>query len=177
MYVDDRYQLGLNDFLEQGHNVHVKSNMLAIMLVAIQKGFWQADAATTESLAQSFAQLVAENGLPGSGHTAPDHPMLPWLEDKLSAEQWQALKAVIDSARHDPDKAQTLTRITELSETPDRDTHAEQAQHSGQQSETAEQENSDRQWQWWLAAILLLTLSAGFYRAVRQSRGKQGDPS
>lgn len=177
VYVDDRYQLGLDDFLEQGHNVHVKSNMLAIMLVAIQKGFWQADAATTESLAQSFAQLVAENGLPGSGHTAPDHPMLPWLEDKLSAEQWQALKAVIDSARREPDKAQTLTRITELSETPDRDTRAEQAQRAGQQSETAEQANPARQWQWWLAAILLLTLSAGFYRAVHQSHGKQGDPS
>ena len=67
--------------------------------------------------------------------------------------------------------------ITELSETPDRDTRAEQAQRSGQQSETAEQTNPDRQWQWWLAAILLLTLSAGFYRAVHQSHGKQGDPS
>ena len=114
VYVDDRYQLGLAEFLEQGHNVHVKANMLAIMLVAVQKGFWQADTATVEQLAQNFARLVVENGLPGSGHTDPDHPMLLWLEDFLQAEQWQNFKAVVDAARMEQQDEEEIHRIAEI---------------------------------------------------------------
>jgi|GEM_PF-4967243 len=69
------HALGIDAFLEKGGNVHVKSNMLAIMLVAIQKVFWKAGKATQHVLAEQFAALVAEHGLPGSGHTRPDHPM------------------------------------------------------------------------------------------------------
>ncbi|SDT25238.1 cobaltochelatase CobN subunit [Halopseudomonas xinjiangensis] len=86
VYIDDRYDIGLDEFLEQGANVHVKTNMLAVMLVAIKKGFWEADEATIAELGERFAALVAEHGLPGSGHTRPDHPMLDWLEPRLSDE-------------------------------------------------------------------------------------------
>ncbi|WP_019606502.1 cobaltochelatase subunit CobN [Teredinibacter turnerae] len=114
VYIDDKYQLGLDTFLGQGHNVHVKTNMLAIMLVAIQKGFWQADAATRKSLASEFANLVAEHGLPGSGHTDPDHPMLTWLQSELSPAQREALANVVRDARPAPEQALEIHRLSEL---------------------------------------------------------------
>lgn len=114
VYLDDRYGLQLDEFLEQGHNAHVKSNMLAIMLVAVHKQFWQADQQTIEQLAQDFARLVVKNGLPGSGHTAPDHPMMPWLEQYLEPEQWQQFNAVLSAAQAPMEMPEEIHRLTEI---------------------------------------------------------------
>lgn len=98
-YFDDKQKLGLPQFLAQGHNAHVKAHMLAIFMVAAEKGYWQADAATIQKMGGELAQLVAKNGLPGSGHTAPNHPMWPWLSPQLSAADAQALTVALAKAR------------------------------------------------------------------------------
>ncbi len=135
VYMQDRYELGLDTFLAEGHNAHVKSNMLAIMLVAIHKGFWQADEKTTQDLAEGFTDLVKANGLPGSGHTDPEHPMLPWLENHLSPEQWQALSDVIEKAK-DPqeqdESVKDLHTVTELQEISEKIVQNEQENSEGE---------------------------------------------
>ena len=50
VYVDDKLGLGLDAFLAEGDKRYVQTNILAVMLVAIDKGFWQADAATRKQL-------------------------------------------------------------------------------------------------------------------------------
>ena len=171
VYMDDRYELGLDDFLAQGHNAHVKSNMLAIMLVAIHKGYWQADAATTGQLADEFAALVAANGLPGSGHTTPDHPMLPWLEQHLAAEDWTALEQVIQRAQSEPEAPpQEIHRMTEIEVQSAEDMSAPEPGAAQQDSTTADN-NEAPQWRWWLLAALGLVVGAGFYRAVHHAKG------
>lgn len=174
VYIDDRYELQLDEFLEQGHNAHVKSNMLAVMLVAIHKEFWNADSETTADLAKQFAELVAQNGLPGSGHTDPDHPMLPWLEQHLSDQDWQQLSEVIAKAM--PDKAvseEEVLRITELNETLNQTAEASN-QDDGQQDERQTDSESNTSvpllWRWMLVAAVLSVIASGFYRAVRRSR-------
>ena len=165
VYMDDRYQLGLAEFLEQGHNVHVKANMLAIMLVAVQKGFWQADTATVEQLAQNFARLVAENGLPGSGHTDPEHPMLTWLEDFLQPQQWQNFKSVVDAARMEQQDDAEIHRVTEI------EVETEQPLDQAANAETAEQDaqaNSIMQRVLIaLALFMVLVMALGFRRSWR----------
>ena len=99
VYFDDKQKLGLPQFLGQGHNAHVKAQMLAIFMVAAEKGFWKTDAATIKQLGGELARLVASNGLPGSGHTAPDHPMWRWLAPQLEAGEAQALGATLAKAR------------------------------------------------------------------------------
>ncbi|MEO0438549.1 MAG: cobaltochelatase subunit CobN [Pseudomonadota bacterium] len=99
VYVDDRYDLGVDDFLDDPSRQPVLANILAIMLVAAHKGYWQADADTIASLAENFAQVVATAGLPGSGHTRPDHPMLDWVSDKLPVELADSLAEVRSKAR------------------------------------------------------------------------------
>lgn len=101
VYFDDAHKLGLPQFLDQGHNAHVKAHMLAIFMVAAEKGFWQTDAATIKKMGGELARLVARNGLPGSGHTAPNHPMWQWLAPQLDAADAQALGVALAKARGD----------------------------------------------------------------------------
>ncbi len=98
VYLDDRYHMGVDRFLEQGSNVHVKTNMMAILMVAAQKGFWQADEQTLQQVARQWADLLLKNGLPGSGHTRPDHPVFQWVMPLLREDQRRPLQAMLDKA-------------------------------------------------------------------------------
>ncbi|MEL6727109.1 MAG: cobaltochelatase subunit CobN [Pseudomonadota bacterium] len=99
IYIDDRYELGLEAFFDEDTQKPVKANILAIMLVAAHKQHWAADEDTISELAEAFAAVVIEAGLPGSGHTQPDHPMLDWLSNYLPAQTMEQLNAVRDAAR------------------------------------------------------------------------------
>ena len=50
------------------------------MLVAIEKGFWQANQQTQSELAEQFAKNIVEHGIPGSGHTHANHPIYPFIK-------------------------------------------------------------------------------------------------
>jgi cobaltochelatase CobN len=99
VYFDDAHKLGLPQFLGERHNAHAKAHMLAIFMVAAEKGYWKTDTATIRQMGGELARLVAGNGLPGSGHTAPDHPMWNWLAPQLDAADAQALAATLARAR------------------------------------------------------------------------------
>ena len=114
VYLDDRLELGLDEFLEQGHNVHVMTNMLAIMLVSAQKEFWDASKETISEIAEKFTDLILANGLPGSGHTNPSHPLYEWLEEYVSVEKYEQLQAVTEAAQVDYQVAQGPAEISEI---------------------------------------------------------------
>lgn len=114
VYLDDRYQLGLDEFLEQDSNVHVKTNMMAILLVAAEKKFWQTDAETLQQLSQAWVDLILEHGLPGSGHTRPDHPVFQWVQPYLRADQIEPLKQMLEKARVDAKPASSPNTVTEI---------------------------------------------------------------
>lgn len=164
VYIDDKLAIGLNEFLQQGHNVHVKSNMIAVMLVAAQKQFWQADPQSLQQLAEQFADLLLENGLPGSGHTSPDHPLFDWLEDYVSAEKYSQLQQLLAAARVDVRVDQSPSVVAEVNMSasqPD----TPQSEHSPEQ---AKPEASSTEWPYpWLALLALLLLLAGIYRGSR----------
>lgn len=180
VYLDDRYELQLDSFLEQGHNVHVKTNMLAIMLVAVHKNFWQADEQTRQELAGKFAELVAVHGLPGSGHTDPDHPMLPWLEQYLSAENWQALDSVIHTAKPINTAALEVHRISEIELADQQDTQKtveqsppDNAKASSEQSQHEQPEPGNEQgknWFWLMALLAVFVVIFSAFRAIQQVR-------
>ena len=99
VYVDDKLGLGLDAFLAEGDKRYVQTNILAVMLVAIDKGFWQADAATRKQLAAQFADNIIEHGNPGSGHTHAGHPMYDMVRAQLPADTAAALDAALAKSR------------------------------------------------------------------------------
>ena len=168
VYMDDRHKLGLDKFLEQGHNVHVKTNMLAIMLVAAHKGYWQASEETLKELAEKFAQLVAEHGLPGSGHTHPDHPMLEWIKTKISIDLAKQLTEVQNSARGEVSPAANVpVSIAQLDvsqlESEQKDSTQEQTMKEQQtESQAHELNNQNKTLAWLLLLFSLAVISGGF---------------
>jgi cobaltochelatase CobN len=99
VFMEDAYGIGLDDFLERGPNAHVKANMLAILLVAAQRGYYTPGEATLTKLASDFARLVRANGLPGSGHTDPSHPVMDFVAARLTGEARQGFEQTIARAR------------------------------------------------------------------------------
>ena len=102
VYIDDSLDIGLDEFLQEKHNVHVQSNILAVMLVAIEKSFWQADQETQKDLAEKFAKNIVENGIPGSGHTHANHPIYDFIKPLLSGELNRQLAEILAAANHTP---------------------------------------------------------------------------
>ncbi|MEM6652010.1 MAG: cobaltochelatase subunit CobN [Pseudomonadota bacterium] len=122
IYIDDRYNLGLEAFFDEAPQKAVKANILAIMLVAAHKDYWQADDETITELAEAFAAAIIEVGLPGSGHTRPDHPMLDWLNAYLPASEVQQLSEIRDAARRtdvaSPLPPETIRELRPVSSDP-----------------------------------------------------------
>ncbi len=164
VYLDDRYDIGLDEFLEHGQNVHVKTNMVAVMLVAAQKGFWNADEGTLQELSQSFANLIITHGLPGSGHTRPDHPLFAWIADRLDADQQQKLDDVIDRARIQEEVAETsVTTIAEIEVGP-----TAEMEDQRQVEPTEGSIDGVRSYLWVFLTLLALLLVFGIRRGSRK---------
>ncbi len=188
VYLDDSHDLGLDEFLEQGHNVHVKTNMEAILLVAAHKGFWAASDATLDQLADQFARHVVANGLPGSGHTRPDHPMLSWIVPRLD----EALREQFRQAREAAQVQRAPTppepsRITELEQASTQDEALpERAVEKQEQSQSGEAANQEQEQEpspltdtrvFWLLALalaLVLLLAGGIVQGIYTGR-RQAD--
>jgi len=99
VYVDDKLNLELDKFLSQGHQVHVQTNILAVMLVAIEKDFWKADDKTKKELANKFANNIIKNGIPGSGHTHANHPMYDFVKLQIDKDLAKKLETVLEESR------------------------------------------------------------------------------
>jgi cobaltochelatase CobN len=183
VYLDDRHGLGVDRFLEQGANVHVKTNMMAVLMVAAEKGFWQADEQTLREVAQAWTDLLLQHGLPGSGHTRPDHPVFEWIMPRLRDDQRQPMREMLDKARIEtPAAASSPSTMTEVSAEPgagrsaeasaDRsaeptaDLTADPASHAPV-SEVAPVDASNRMaWGWLLLVAAAFALfAAGFVRS------------
>ncbi len=184
VYFEDRHNLGLDKFLEKDHNVHVKTHMQAITLVAAHRGFWKPDEETLKKLRQEFAQLVVENGLPGSGHTRPDHPTMQWVAENLSdAELKKDFRAVLKSARMqapESGKAQPVSmREVTMKQKPQQQEAEEKAQQQSEKKTEQTSEQPDAQkasaeggqvlLPWFIGGGVLLLLGGGVVAGRRLS--------
>jgi len=144
IYIDDNLNIGLDKFLQEKHNVHVQSNILAVMLVSIEKGFWQASQHTQTELAEQFANNIVEHGIPGSGHTHANHPIYQFIKPMLSTELNQKLTAMLASANHTPagNVGSGVQHIQEIStEIPPNNNNEAKSSPQEKSTESANQNN------------------------------------
>ncbi|OUS41605.1 cobalamin biosynthesis protein CobN [Oleispira antarctica] len=174
VYVDDSLNVGLDEFLKDSHNVHVQTNILAVMLVAIDKDFWQTDDATKQQLAEAFAKNIIEKGIPGSGHTHANHPVYDFVKPLLDTEQAQKLEQTLAASRMNyqqdvSDQAPVRIQEIDLQNADQNEQQKDQAadeQSSEDISEETESVASDNYLYAVLAFAFLLML-IGFIRARR----------
>jgi cobaltochelatase CobN len=133
-------------------------------LVAAQKEFWDADQATLLQLSQQFADLIVENGLPGSGHTSPNSPIFNFIKDYVTEEQFTAVQALLDAARIVPQSIAAPSSISELNP-------AKMEQQVNQDKAPAEQQLSRKDSMTvdyrWLFVLLALLIIIGMVRGAR----------
>jgi len=175
VYVDDSLNVGLDEFLKDSHNVHVQTNILAVMLVAIDKDFWQTDDATKQQLAEAFAKNIIEKGIPGSGHTHANHPVYDFVKPLLDAEQAQKLEQTLAASRMNYQQEATEQAPLRIQEIDLQSTEQRVEQQKDQLSdEQSSQETSEEteaavsdNYLYAVLAFALLLMLVGFIRARR----------
>ena len=173
VYVDDSLNVGLDDFLKDSHNVHVQTNILAVMLVAIDKGFWQTDDATKQQLAEAFAKNIIEKGIPGSGHTHANHPIYDFVKPLLEAEQAEKLEQTLAASRMNYDVVNEESSPVRIQEIDLQQPEQESEQQADQQEATDPTSTDDAEvadadlYLYGVLAFALLLMLAGFVRARR----------
>jgi cobaltochelatase CobN len=180
IYIDDSLEIGLDEFLQQKHNVHVRSNILAIMLVAIEKGFWQADQQTQTELAEKFAKNIVEHGIPGSGHTHANHPIYNFIKPLLSAQLNAQLAAVLAAANHTPTGEigsgvqhiqEITTEVAQQNDNALKDATQESLQENMTEdmAETSDESSMEKDYLFLgLVFVIVLLILAGYLRSRRQ---------
>jgi len=135
--------------------------MMAILMVAAQKGFWEADEKTLQQVARQWADLLLKNGLPGSGHTRPDHPVFQWVMPLLREDQRQPLQAMLDKALvQTPHPASTPSTVAEI------DSNAPAAAKDSKASEIKPATSRRMKWGWLaLLAAALALFAVGLIRS------------
>jgi len=188
VYFQDSHGIGLDEFLEEGHNVHVKMHMQAVTLVAAHRGFWDAEPEVLEALMRDFAESVAEHGLPGGGHTRPDHPSMDWVAESLQdSELREAFEAEMAAARIERPAPEVVpASIREIQERDEAAQEAaEETQLAGQSPETTTEQTSQEtgdtaqeqaqaaaeggvsRLPWMIAAVVVLLLVGGIFAGRR----------
>ena len=179
IYIDDSLELGLDEFLQEKHNVHVQSNILAVMLVAIEKGFWQASQQTQSELAEQFAKNIVEHGIPGSGHTHANHPIYPFIKPILSVSLQKQLAQVLAAANHTPSGEQgsgvqhiqeitAATKQLKANEVVPNDSKAATEENNASQESEQAQLFEQKILMLGLISVVLLLILFGYVRAQRQ---------
>ena len=172
VYIDDKLNLKLDEFLSSGYQVQVQTNMLAVMLVAIQKDFWKADEKTQKELALKFANNIIEHGIPGSGHTHANHPIYDFVKSKIDEQTASKLEEVLSQSRMEKvDKKQNVTSIQEVK------LDNQQNKENQEISENKESKNSkedDNSYMKYLLLCAFLILLVGLAKSVFFNKIKKG---
>jgi cobaltochelatase CobN len=172
VYVDDSLNVGLHEFLKDSHNVHVQTNILAVMLVAIDKGFWQTDDGTKQQLAEAFAKNIIEKGIPGSGHTHANHPVYDFVKPLLEAEQAEKLEQTLVASRMNYDVVndeRSPVRIQEIDLQPEPQPEQKvDRQEAKDPTNTEDSRGADADlYLYGVLAFALFLMLSGFVRARR----------
>ena len=95
VYLRDRYGLGMAEFFRH-HNPAARAKLAGTMLQAVQRGAWQADAATIEELQRAAGALsLPPTSAPSRGHASRPSPVSRSI----------ATRASIQSVRFSPGSA------------------------------------------------------------------------
>jgi cobaltochelatase CobN len=102
IYVNDKYDLGLDDFFDD-HNAYAYQSITARMLETARKDYWDAPDETLQNLVKEYAESVVENGVTCCHHTCGNPLLDKYISGMLSvaglsAEDIEKYRQLMDEA-------------------------------------------------------------------------------
>ena len=77
-YFNDKYGLGVTEWLRSGNNAYSFISMSGTMLTAIHEGYWNADSATISRIANEWAMATIQNGVACCDCSCGNVAMMQW---------------------------------------------------------------------------------------------------
>lgn len=77
-YYNDKYGLGVTDWLKSGNNAYSLISMSGTMLTTIKEGYWNANEGTIRNIANTWAQATVQNGVACCDCSCGNIAMMQW---------------------------------------------------------------------------------------------------
>ena len=86
VYFNDKYGIGVTDWLKTGNNNYAFISSAGTLLTAAYEGYWKTDSATLSSLANQWAQAVIANGVACCDCSCGNIAMMQWAVDFINPD-------------------------------------------------------------------------------------------
>ncbi len=101
VYIDDKYGLGVTDFLNNGYNSYAMISMTGTLLTAAHESKWKTDDDTLRKVANIWAQNVIDNGVACCDCSCGNVLMMDWSLKFINPDLMSRLKAKLYQATQD----------------------------------------------------------------------------
>ena len=85
-YYNDKYGLGVKDWLMTGNNAYSLISMSGTMLTTIHDGYWKASDATVRDIANTWAQATVQNGVACCDCSCGNIAMMQWAAQYVNPD-------------------------------------------------------------------------------------------
>jgi len=93
VYLRDSYNMGVTQFLSSGNNAYSMISLTGAMLTAAFEGYWTPDAATMNLVANTWAQMIAANGVACCDCSCANLAMMKWASSFVNTDLLAQLNA------------------------------------------------------------------------------------
>lgn len=101
-YYNDRYGLGVREWLNQGNNAYSFISLSGTMLTAAYEGYWDADEATIRDIANGWAQATIAKGVACCDCSCGNVAMMEWAIKYVNADLLAKLLPTLYNATLNP---------------------------------------------------------------------------
>ncbi len=101
-YYNDKYNIGVTDWLKSGNNAYSLISMSGTMLTAIQEGYWNADEGTIRNIANTWAQATVQNGVACCDCSCGNIAMMQWAVQYVNPDILAQLLPKLYQATQNP---------------------------------------------------------------------------
>ena len=101
-YYNDKYGLGVTDWLKSNNNAYSLISMSGTMLTAIKEGYWNADEGTIKNIANTWAQATVNNGVACCDCSCGNIAMMQWAIKYVNPDLLSQLLPKLYEATQNP---------------------------------------------------------------------------
>ena len=110
VYLNDKYNMGVTEFMESGNNAYAMTSMTGTMLTAAYEGYWKTDDATLSRVANEWAKMVIKNGVACCDCSCGNIAMMKWATNYINPDILAQFKSQLYTATQNEGFAPSSTQ-------------------------------------------------------------------